>query len=43
MEFFKENPRTGVIGFKSYEKMLEIVFHLEQNENRFESSVSRDS
>ena len=43
MEFFKEKYHAGEIDFKTYEKMLEIVAHLEQNEYSFERTIGDGS
>ena len=39
MEYYKEKYRAGEVDFRTYERMLEIVAHLEQNDYQFVESI----
>ena len=43
MEYYKEKYRAGEVDFRTYERMLEIVAHLEQNDYQFIESIGSGS
>ena len=43
MEYYKEKYRAGEVDFKTYDRMLEIAAHLEQNEYQFVENICSGS